>query len=61
MSQHLCNDFGLYKIAQHFGKTSALDIYYEGSQRELSGDVDGAIILYRRAFRLWPGRNNKHD
>lgn len=56
MEDHMSNDFGLSKIAAHFGKSSALDTYYEGSSKESSGDVDGAIVLYRRAFRLWPGK-----
>ena len=55
MSDHVCNDFGLAEIAAHFGKSDALETYFEGSQKESDGDVAGAIVLYRRAYRLWPG------
>ena len=47
-------DFGLSKIANHFGKSSAVDIYWNGAAREADGDVEGAIEQYRRAFKLWP-------
>lgn len=53
--EFVCHDFGLSEIAAHFGKTSALETYYEGSWKESSGDVEGAIALYRRAYRMWPG------
>lgn len=55
MSDHVQNDFGLSEIAAHFGRSIALETYYEGSALEAAGDVDGAIVLYRRAYRLWPG------
>ncbi len=55
MSDIVCHDFGLSEIAAHLGKTSALETYYEGSLMESSGDVQGAIALYRRAYRMWPG------
>lgn len=55
MSNAVYNDFGLSDIAAHLGKTTALEIYFEGSQKESFGDINGAIALYRRAYRLWPG------
>jgi hypothetical protein len=51
------DDFGLSRIAQHLGEsqTQALALYWEGAARESDkGDVEGAIKLYRRAFKLWP-------
>lgn len=51
------DDFGLSRIAQYLGgdRMKALDIYWEGAEKEsVDGDVDGAIKLYRRAYKLWP-------
>jgi hypothetical protein len=50
-------DFGLARIAKHLGETQseALRLYWDGAEKESSeGDVDGAIKLYRRAFKMWP-------
>ena len=52
-----CNideDYGLSKIAKYFGKGEAIQSYWDGAACESSGDVDSAIALYKRAFRLWP-------
>jgi tetratricopeptide (TPR) repeat protein len=48
------DDFGLYKIAVHFGKEDAVKLYWEGAATEETGDIASAINLYKRAFRLWP-------
>lgn len=47
-------DFGLSRIAKLFGKEESLQLYWEGANLETNGDVDGAISLYKRAFRIWP-------
>jgi hypothetical protein len=46
--------FGLKAIAEHFGKTTALELFNDGGGLESGGDVDGAIRLYKKAFRMWP-------
>jgi hypothetical protein len=51
------DDFGLSRIAKHLGEiqTEALRVYWEGAAKEgEEGDVEGAIRLYRRAYKLWP-------
>lgn len=51
------DDFGLSRIAKSLGgsRMQALTLYWEGAARENDeGDVEGAIKLYRRAFKLWP-------
>jgi hypothetical protein len=47
-------DFELSKIASHLGKTDALRLYWEGAAVEATGDVNSAISLYKRAYRMWP-------
>lgn len=47
-------DYGLARIAEHFGKGDAVKLYWEGAAKEELGDIDGAISLYRRAYRMWP-------
>ena len=47
-------DFGLAAIASCLGREAALSRYWEGASLESSGDVDGAIKLYRQAFKMWP-------
>jgi hypothetical protein len=54
-------DFGLAKIAEHFGKKDAVDLYWAGAAKEEGGDVDGAISLYKRAFRQWPALDSISD
>jgi len=48
------DDYGLMRIAQHLGKETALELYWQGVQQEENNDVDGAITAYKRAFKLWP-------
>lgn len=50
----LDEDFGLGRIAACLGKTDALQMYWDGVALEGDGDVEGAIRLYRRAYRMWP-------
>ena len=47
-------DYGLAVIAEHLGKSSAVDFYFEGVAKENVSDVNGAISLYRKAFKVWP-------
>ena len=47
-------DYGLSAIAEQLGKTAALEMYWTGADLEKNGDVDGAIKLYRQAFKSWP-------
>jgi hypothetical protein len=54
-------DYGLAEIASYFGKSEALNFYWQGSEKENSGDVAGAISLYRRAFKLWPALDSIVD
>jgi hypothetical protein len=54
MEDPVVNDFGLAKIAAYFGKSEALDTYYRGSILESEGNVDGAIKLYSKAYKMWP-------
>lgn len=60
-SSKVDDDFGLSKIAAHFGKQGAVDMYWEGARKEETGDVDGAIALYKRAFRAWPALDSVTD
>jgi hypothetical protein len=51
------DDFGLARIARELGEaqSQAVSLYWEGAAKEGDeGDVEGAIRLYRRAFKLWP-------
>lgn len=52
------NDFGLTRIAEHLGKTEALLYYREGAAKEADGDINGAIVLYKRAYRIWPAMDS---
>ena len=54
-------DFGISKIAEYFGKCEALAQYWEGASKENQGDIDGAIELYKRAFRSWPSLDSITD
>jgi hypothetical protein len=47
-------DFGLAKVAERLGKSEALAVYWEGVAKEDAGDVDGGIVMYRKAFKQWP-------
>ena len=49
-------DFGLARIAKQLGdkQTNAVMCYWEGAARESEGDVDEAIKLYRKAYKMWP-------
>lgn len=47
-------DFGLSQVAEHFGKSDAVQLYWEGASKEQEGDIDGAIAKYRHAYRKWP-------
>ena len=50
----LDDDFGLSRIAAFFGKDEAVAIYWEACDKETNGDIDGAIKLYKKSFRMWP-------
>jgi hypothetical protein len=49
----MSSDFGLAKIAEHFGKQEAVALFREAAALEEADDIDGSIKLYRRAFKLW--------
>jgi hypothetical protein len=44
----------LFRIAERLGKADAVSFYREGAVRETDGNVAGAIVLYKKAFRIWP-------
>mmetsp|Transcript_13683 Transcript_13683/g.25476 ORF Transcript_13683/g.25476 Transcript_13683/m.25476 type:complete len:322 (+) Transcript_13683:134-1099(+) len=51
------DDFGLSRIARCLGdvQMEALRVYWEGAAKEgEEGDVEAAIKLYRRSFKMWP-------
>lgn len=54
-------DFGLSKIANYLGKNDALALYWEAADRENEGNIDGAIRLYKQAFRKWPALDSVTD
>lgn len=47
-------DYGLAKIAAYLGKSEALELYWQGMQKEDGNDVNSAISIYKKAFRMWP-------
>jgi hypothetical protein len=47
-------DYGLSQIAREFNKEEALQLYWQGSDKENAGDIQGGISLYKKAFRMWP-------
>jgi len=48
------DDYGLLKIARHLGKEKAVELYWQGVQKEGNNDVSGAIASYKHSYRLWP-------
>ena len=54
------SDFGLSAIAKHFGKSNAVALYWAGAAKEEEGEVNDAIVFYRKAYRLWPGDKHTH-
>ena len=54
-------DFGLERIARHFGKCDAVVLYWEGAAKEDEGKIDEAILLYKRAFKMWPALDSIID
>ena len=47
-------DFGLSLIANFLDKEESLALYWSGAAEENKGNVDGAIKIYKRAFKQWP-------
>ena len=60
-SLRLQNDFGLCEIASILGKQAALSVYWAGSVKENEGDINGGILLYKQAFRMWPALDSITD
>jgi hypothetical protein len=55
------NDYGLSEIADHVGKSDAVALYWEGAQKEENQDIPGAMLLYQRAYRIWPALDSIHQ
>ena len=55
------SDFGLSVVAEHFGKSNAVALYWAGAAKEEEGQVNDAILLYRQAYRLWPALDSVTD
>jgi hypothetical protein len=67
IATHLSNvgsvdsDFGLHYIAKHLGRSDALELYWQGARLEELCDFNGAITMYKRAYRMWPALDSIPD
>lgn len=57
----VCHDFGLTRIASHFGKSEALEEYRRGVALEGEGAYELAMSHYQRAYRQWPALDSLPD
>jgi hypothetical protein len=57
----MSGDAGLAQIAKHFGKEEAVKVWREASATEEAGDIEAAIKLYRRAFKMWDALDSTFD
>jgi hypothetical protein len=57
------DDYGLYNIAEHLGtsQTLAVTTYWQGAEKEQTGDISGAMKLYQRAYKTWPALDSIYE
>ena len=55
------SDFGLSIVAEYFGKSNAVTLYWAGAAKEEEGEVNDAIAYYKKAYRLWPALDSVTD
>jgi hypothetical protein len=57
------DDYGLYHIAEHLGtsQTTAVTLYWQGAEKEQTGDISGAMKLYQRAYKTWPALDSIYE